>query len=381
MRKTGKHIDNTNKGGYYNEYDVYNKVHNKNRSMNDHQNCGGRNVKSIVINNPGDVEIREVEMPVPKEGEALLKLLYGGICGSDLGTYRGTFAYVSYPRTPGHEFSAEIVKIGENDKGLKEGMVVTCNPYFNCGTCYSCQRGLVNCCTTNQTMGVQREGAFSEYITMPIERIYDGKGLSAKTLALIEPFCISYHGVSRANVKKGDKVLVIGAGTIGVLAAVAAKALGAEVYISDIAEQKLEYAKEFGVDGTLLNDSPENFEARVNEITNGNGFDVTIEAVGMPSTFQNCIDAAAFGGRVVLIGVGKKNLNFNFTMIQKKELDVFGSRNALKKDFEELIDIVKNGNVDLEKIVTNTYKMEDAAKAFEDFDKNAGSMLKVVLEF
>ncbi|WP_091236921.1 zinc-binding alcohol dehydrogenase family protein [Anaerobium acetethylicum] len=338
-------------------------------------------MKSIVINNPGDVEIREVEMPVPKEGEALLKLLYGGICGSDLGTYRGTFAYVSYPRTPGHEFSAEIVKIGENDKGLKEGMVVTCNPYFNCGTCYSCERGLVNCCTTNQTMGVQREGAFSEYITMPIERIYDGKGLSAKTLALIEPFCISYHGVSRANVKKGDKVLVIGAGTIGVLAAVAAKALGAEVYISDIAEQKLEYAKEFGVDGTLLNDSPENFEARVNEITNGNGFDVTIEAVGMPSTFQNCIDAAAFGGRVVLIGVGKKNLDFNFTMIQKKELDVFGSRNALKKDFEELIDIVKNGNVDLEKIVTNTYKMEDAAKAFEDFDKNAGSMLKVVLEF
>ncbi|SCP99622.1 2-desacetyl-2-hydroxyethyl bacteriochlorophyllide A dehydrogenase [Anaerobium acetethylicum] len=349
--------------------------------MNDHQNCGGRKLKSIVINNPGDVEIREVEMPVPKEGEALLKLLYGGICGSDLGTYRGTFAYVSYPRTPGHEFSAEIVKIGENDKGLKEGMVVTCNPYFNCGTCYSCERGLVNCCTTNQTMGVQREGAFSEYITMPIERIYDGKGLSAKTLALIEPFCISYHGVSRANVKKGDKVLVIGAGTIGVLAAVAAKALGAEVYISDIAEQKLEYAKEFGVDGTLLNDSPENFEARVNEITNGNGFDVTIEAVGMPSTFQNCIDAAAFGGRVVLIGVGKKNLDFNFTMIQKKELDVFGSRNALKKDFEELIDIVKNGNVDLEKIVTNTYKMEDAAKAFEDFDKNAGSMLKVVLEF
>lgn len=338
-------------------------------------------MKSIVINNPGEVEIREVEMPVPKEGEALLKILYGGICGSDLGTYRGTFAYVSYPRTPGHEFSAEIVQIGTNDKNLKEGMIVTCNPYFNCGSCYSCERGFVNCCTTNQTMGVQREGAFSEYITMPIERIYDGKGLSAKTLALIEPFCISYHGVSRANVKEGDKVLVIGAGTIGVLAAVAAKALGATVYISDIAQQKLEYAKEFGVDGILLNDTPENFEAQVNTLTNGNGFDVTIEAVGMPSTFQNCIDAAAFGGRVVLIGVGKKNLDFNFTLIQKKELNIFGSRNALKKDFKELIDLVKNGKVDLEKIITNTYKMENAANAFEDFDKNAGSMLKVVLEF
>ena len=180
-------------------------------------------MKSIVIKAPHEVDIKEVEKPVLKKGEAYLKILYGGICGSDLGTYRGTFAYVSYPRTPGHEFSAEIMEIGENDKGLKKGMIVTCNPYFNCKKCYSCERELVNCCESNQTMGVQREGAFQEYITMPIERIYDGKGLPPQTLTLIEPFCISYHGVSRAKVKKGDKVLVIGAGTIGVLAAIAAK--------------------------------------------------------------------------------------------------------------------------------------------------------------
>lgn len=339
-------------------------------------------MKSIVINNPGEVEITEIDMPVIKEGEALLKVLYGGICGSDLGTYRGTFAYVSYPRIPGHEFSAEIIEIGENDKGLEKGMIVTCNPYFNCKICYSCERGHVNCCTTNQTMGVQREGAFSQYISMPIERIYDGQGLSAKTLALIEPFCISYHGVSRANVKEGDTVLVMGAGTIGVLAAVAAKTLGAKVYISDVAPKKLEYAyKEFNLDGMLLNEDIKSFERKVNELTDGNGFDVTIEAVGLPSTFQNCIDAAAFGGSVVLIGVGKQNLDFNFTLLQKKELNVYGSRNALKKDFKELIEIVKNGNVNLDKIVTNTYKFEDAVTAFEEFDKNAGSMLKVMLEF
>lgn len=345
----------------------------------------GRNnsiMKSIVMKAPGEVEIVQVEKAAAKEGEALLRLLYGGICGSDLGTYRGTFAYVSYPRTPGHEFSAEIVEIGPNNRGLKAGMVVTCNPYFNCESCYSCERGLVNCCTTNQTMGVQREGAFAEYITMPIERIYDGKGLPAKTLALIEPFCISYHGVARANVVKGDHVLVVGAGTIGVLAAVAAKAKGGKVYIADIAKEKLEYAvNEFGLDGMILNDSPESFDQQVAAITNENGFDVAIEAVGLPSTFQNCIDAATFGGRVVLIGVGKTNLDFNFTIIQKKELNIYGSRNALKKDFLELIDLVKEGHVDLEKIVTNTYKMEDAAKAFADFDKNAGSMLKVVFEF
>lgn len=339
-------------------------------------------MKTIRINQPGEVEILEQESPVRKKGEALLKLLYGGICGSDLGTYRGTFAYASYPRVPGHEFSAEIVEIDENDRGLKPGMVVTCNPYFNCKTCYSCRRGLVNCCMSNETMGAQRDGAFSEYITMPIERIYDGKGLPPRTLALIEPFCISYHGVSRAAIRPGDKVLVIGAGTIGVLAAVAAKSKGGEVYIADVAQDKIKFAVEnFGLAGAVLNTGDnEEFLSELNEITDGNGFDVAVEAVGLPSTFQNCIDAAAFGGRVVLIGVGKKNLDFDFTLIQKKELNVFGSRNALKKDFLELIDLVSQGSFDLEKIVTDEYPMEDAAKAFRDFSENAGKMLKVVIK-
>jgi len=339
------------------------------------------NNKCIVINEPYKVEIRETEMPTPKKGEALLKILYGGICGSDLNTYRGTLAYVSYPRIPGHEFSGEIIEIEENDKRLEKGMLVTANPYFNCGECYSCERGLVNCCTTNQTMGVQREGAFSYYTTMPIERLYPVGKLDAKTAALVEPFCISYHGAKRANIKSGEKVLVIGAGTIGVLAMASAKIAGAKVYISDVAQGKLDLAMSLGADGVILNDGEENFLKQVDEITDGNGFDVTIEAVGFPSTFQNCIDAVAFGGRVVVIGVGKKNLDFNFTLIQKKELTILGSRNAVKKDFEEVIDIIKENKFDVTKVVTNVYSFEEAIKAFEDFDKNTGSMLKVLLKF
>lgn len=310
-------------------------------------------MKAIYITEPGHVEIREVEKPVRKPGEALLKLLYGGICGSDLGSYRGTFAYFEYPRIPGHGFSAEIVEIDDNEYGLEKGMVVTCNPYFNCGSCYSCQRGLVNACMDNQTMGCQRDGAFCEYITMPLERIYDGKGLDPKLLAAIEPFCISYHGVQRAGIQKGDKVLVVGAGTI-------------------------------------LNDSPEALEQATADITgqidirgnhNPYGFDVCIEAVGLPSTFQNCIDACAFGGKLVLIGVGKQNLDFNFTLIQKKELNVFRSRNALKKNFLELIDLVRSGKVELGKIIIDTYAAEDAVTAFAEFDQHAGEMLKVELDF
>ena len=348
-------------------------------------------MKAVYINAPGQVEILETAMPVRKKGEALLKLLYGGICGSDLGSYRGTFAYFSYPRIPGHEFSAQIIEVDENEFGLKEGMIVTCNPYFNCGSCYSCTRGIVNACMDNQTMGCQRDGAFCQYITMPVERIYDGKGLSPKVLAAIEPFCISYHGVQRAGIRKGDKVLVVGAGTIGVLAAIAAKELGGEVYLCDVAPQKLQYAMDtFGFAGTILNNSKDTLQQATEAITGtvaagdcavSCGFDVCIEAVGLPETFQSCIDAAAFGGKVVLIGVGKKNLDFNFTLIQKKELNIFGSRNALKKDFTELIDLVKDSKVDLEKIITNVYPLDEIATAFEEFHQNGAEMLKVMIDF
>ena len=181
----------------------------------------------------------------------------------------------------------------------------------------------------------------------------------------------------------GYLLTAVSEGIAAYLVVVAAKAKGAEVTICDVAEDKLNYAYEtFGLNHKLLNSSPEAFEKGVSELTGGDGFDVTIEAVGLPNTFQNCIDAVCFGGRVVLIGVSKRNIDdFFFTIIQKKELNVFGSRNAMKKDFLELIDLVKAGGVDLEKIVTNTYKMKDAPKAFEEFSQNAGKMLKVVIDF
>ncbi len=338
-------------------------------------------MKSIIINAPGNVGIIERDMPKAKDGEVLLKLLYGGICGSDLGSYRGTFAYFSYPRTPGHEFSAEIVEAGSNRYGLKPGMTVTANPYFNCGSCYSCSHGHVNACMQNQTMGVQREGAFSEYITMPMERIIPGKGMAPDILALIEPFCIGHHGIKRAHVQKGDKVLIVGAGTIGIMAAFSAKIMGASVYIADIAQEKLGKAMELGADGTILNSSHEAFMDEVARITEGNGFDVTVEAVGLPSTFLDCIDAAAFGGRVAQVGVGKENADFSFTLLQKKELNVFGSRNAMTSDFEELIDIANKGLIPLNKVISGTYSYMDAATAFKDFSQQQGKMLKVELDF
>ena len=137
-------------------------------------------MKAIQITTPGVINLIDKEIPVANEGEALLKVKYCGICGADVASYTGNQPFTTYPRIPGHEFSAEIVSVPENDKGLKAGDVISCNPYFNCGGCYACKRGIVNACYDNQTMGVQRDGSFQEYITMPVERLIDGKGLSAK---------------------------------------------------------------------------------------------------------------------------------------------------------------------------------------------------------
>lgn len=246
-----------------------------------------KTMKVIEVKEPGKIELVEREIPTPQKGEALLKIKYCGICGSDVATYTGNQPFASYPRIPGHEFSAEIVEIEENELGLEKGMIVTANPYFNCGSCYSCQRGKVNCCESNETMGVQRDGSFAEYITMPIERIYDGRGLDEKTLSLIEPFTISYHAINRGGIQKGDKVLVFGAGAIGIFAMLSAKIKGGEVYIADVFEERLEKAKQLGADG-VINVSKEDLEKRIKEITNSNGMDICIEAAGLPQTFLNC---------------------------------------------------------------------------------------------
>lgn len=336
-------------------------------------------MKAIVIPQPNEIEIREVPMPQVKVGEALLKIEYVGICGADVASFTGNQPFTSYPRIPGHEFSASIVEIPENDKGLKVGDVVTCNPYFNCGECYSCQRGFVNCCTDNQTMGVQRDGAFCEYIAMPVERIYPGMGLSAQELALIEPFSISQHAISRAEIKPTDDVLIIGAGPIGLFALLAARQKCKRVVVADILDNRLTLAKEYGADA-VVNTKSQSLEEFTKEFTNGNGFDVCIEACGAPETFFGCIDNAAFAANVILIGNGKRETTFNHSILLKKELNVHGSRNAMKSDFIDNISLVADGKADVMKMVSGIYDMDKAIDAFRALANNDGTLAKLLIK-
>ncbi len=335
-------------------------------------------MKTVLINKPFEIAVVDTPKPEAKEGEALLKIMYGGICGADVASYTGNQPFTTYPRIPGHEFSAQIVTIPENDKGLKAGDIVTCNPYFNCGECYSCKRGFVNCCTDNKTMGVQRDGSFCEYVSMPVERIYSGKGLNAKQLALVEPFTISYHAVNRGKVQAGDKVLVVGAGPIGLFALIAAMSKGAEVYVADVLDGRLDKALDFGAKG-VINSKKTDIVEEAMKITNSNGFDVCIEACGQSVTFLNCIDCAAFAGKIILIGNGKKETTFLHSILLKKELNVFGSRNSLKSDFEDVIDVIASGKVDVMKMVSGVYPMDKADEAFKALANNQGDLCKLLV--
>ena len=335
-------------------------------------------MKAIVIPAPHKIEIRDIPMPQFKEGEALLKVKYVGICGADVASFTGNQPFTTYPRIPGHEFSAEIVTIPENDKGLKPGDIVTCNPYFNCGECYSCQRGFVNCCTDNQTMGVQRDGAFCEYVAMPVDRIYPGQGLSAQELALIEPFSISQHAISRATIKETDNVLVIGAGPIGLFALLAAKQLCKRIVVADILDNRLALATEYGADA-VVNTKTCSLAEFTAQFTDGNGFDVCIEACGAPETFLGCIDSAAFAANIILIGNGKRETTFLHSVILKKELNIHGSRNALKADFLNNIALVASGKADVMKMVSGVYEMQDALDAFKALSNNDGTLAKLLI--
>lgn len=335
-------------------------------------------MKAIVIDKPYEVEIRDVPMPTVGEGEALLRVLYVGICGADVASYTGNQPFTTYPRIPGHEFSAEIIEIPENDKGLKKGDVVTCNPYFNCGKCYSCERGHVNCCTDNQTMGVQRDGAFCEYISMPVERIYPGMGLTAKELALIEPFSISRHAISRAVIHQTDSVLIVGAGPIGLFALLAAKQFAGKIAVADVLNNRLNLAMSYGADG-VVNTATEDIAKFTEEFTDGRGFDVCIEACGRPETFLMCIDEAAYAANIILIGNGKRETTFLHSIILKKELNIFGSRNAMKQDFLDNIELAASGKVDVMKMVSGVYEMDKAAEAFDALAHNKGDLAKLLI--
>ena len=338
-------------------------------------------MKAIQISGERQMEIVNVPEQELKAGEVLLRLEYVGFCGSDLSTYLGKNPMVKMPVIPGHEVGAVIEKVGaEVPAGLKPGMVVTCNPYTNCGKCASCRNQRVNACQHNETLGVQRNGAMREYIALPWEKVIPAGLLSPRTCALIEPMSVGFHAVNRAQVTDIDVVVVIGCGMVGMGAIVRSALRGATVVAADIDDEKLALAKEMGASYTI-NTKTEDVHARLLEITSGFGPDVIIEAVGSTPTYQMAVNEVAFTGRVVCIGYAKTDVSFQTKFFVQKELDIRGSRNAQPQDFRAVIHYLERGTCPVDRLISAEVTPEEAPEAMRRWVENPGKVFRILVHF
>ncbi|MBR1410986.1 MAG: zinc-binding alcohol dehydrogenase family protein [Prevotella sp.] len=336
-------------------------------------------MKAIQISGERQMEIVNVAEQEMKADEVMLRLEYVGFCGSDLSTYLGKNPMVKMPVIPGHEVGAVIEKVGPDvPEGLKPGMVVTCNPYTNCGKCASCRNQRVNACEHNETLGVQRNGAMREYIVLPWEKVIPAGLLSPRTCALIEPMSVGFHAVNRAQVTDIDVVVVIGCGMVGMGAIVRSVLRGATVVAADIDDEKLALAKEMGA-SYAVNTKTEDVHARLQEITSGFGPDVIIEAVGSPVTYQMAVNEVAFTGRVVCIGYAKTDVSFQTKFFVQKELDIRGSRNAQPQDFRAVIHYLERGTCPVDRLISAEVTPEEAPEAMRQWAENPGKVFRILV--
>jgi threonine dehydrogenase-like Zn-dependent dehydrogenase len=324
---------------------------------------------------PGVAAITEIPDVARDADEALLRVKMVGLCGTDLSTFRGRNAMVAFPRVPGHEVAAEVVDGGGD---LAAGTLVTMSPYTSCGRCASCRRGRVNACRWNETMGVQRDGAMTEFVRVPREKLYAAK-LSVKELCLVEPLTVGFHAVARGRVTAEDAVAVFGCGGVGLGAIAAAAFRGAETIAIDMDDAKLEIARKAGATH-WIHSKREDLHARLQEITDGDGPDVMIEAIGLPETFRAAVEEVAFTGRVVYIGYAKEPVEYQTRLFVQKELDVLGSRNALPEDFREVIRMLEAGRFPVEETVSAVVPMEEAARMLREWSESPGKFTKIMVD-
>jgi threonine dehydrogenase-like Zn-dependent dehydrogenase len=332
-------------------------------------------MKAFRMEGPEVAGVTEIADVAVRAGEALLRVKMVGMCGTDLNTFRGRNAMVSFPRIPGHEVAAEVV---EGSGTLAAGTQVTISPYTSCGVCPSCRRGRVNACQFNETMGVQRDGAMTEYISVPVEKLYPAK-LSIKELCLVEPLTVGFHAAARGRVTADDTVAVFGCGGVGLGAIASAAFRGAETIAIDMDDAKLEIARKAGAKH-LIHSKKEDLHERLAAITNGRGPDVMIEAIGLPQTFRAAVEEVAFTGRVVYIGYAKEPVAYETRLFVQKELDILGSRNALPEDFREVIRMLEAGKFPVEDAVSAVVPMEDAARMLREWSDAPGKFTKIMVE-
>lgn len=338
-------------------------------------------MKAVRVMQPEELKVIDVEKPViDKQNNVLVKMKAAGICGSDVGIYHGTNAAATYPRIIGHEIVGVIEEVGENVKSLKPGDRVIVDQVVSCGECYACRKGRGNVCGSLKVRGVHIDGGYEEYLTVPEQDCYLlPEKLSDVEAVMIEPTTIAIQSCSRAGLCEEDTLLILGYGALGSSILKIARLSGAKIIVADVIEEKLHEALKNGAD-YVINIAQEDVIEKVKELTAGYGVTVSIDAACVNDSLLTLLKATGNAGRVITMGFAVEPTEINQFLITSKELDVRGSRLQNKK-FQEAIDLIQEGKLDLSGTVSHVYPIEKAQEAFDFVDSKDPSIRKVVLTF
>ena len=333
-----------------------------------------------LMTQPGHIEFREVPIPPIQENQALIKIQYIGICGSDIHVYHGKHPFTSYPVTQGHEVSGEVVALGEKVQGLAIGDRVTIEPQVYCGSCYPCRHGKYNLCEELKVMGFQTTGTASEFFAVDAAKVTKlPQDMSFREGAMIEPLAVAVHGVKQVGDVTGMKIAVLGAGPIGNLVAQAAKGMGAEkVMITDISDYRLQKAAECGVD-LCVNTQNKNFGEALVEAFGPDKADVIYDCAGNDITMGQAIQYARKGSIIVLVAVFSGMATIDLAVANDHELDIKSTMMYRHEDYLDAIRLINENRVRLSPLISQVFPFREYQKAYEYIDQNRETSLKVLI--
>ncbi|HEX8755633.1 MAG TPA: zinc-binding alcohol dehydrogenase family protein [Steroidobacteraceae bacterium] len=336
-------------------------------------------MKAIVCEEPYKLSLAARPAPSPAEGEVLIRIRRVGLCGTDYHIFSGEHPYLEYPRVMGHELSGVVEEVPAGSS-LKPGQVVTVNPYLACGSCIACRNGKPNCCAAIKVLGVHADGGMCELLTVPEAAVIDASVLTLDQAAMVEFLAIGAHAVSRARLAPDSRVLVVGAGPIGVAAALFARLGGARVTITDLRRSRLEYARDrLGLEPAI--GSPEAVRAELAERTRGDMFDCVFDATGNVRAMRGGLDYVAHGGTYVLLSVVKEEITFSDPEFHKRETTLLASRNAVRADFQQVVSSIAAGTIPTEALLTHAIPALAAPRRIPELIASADGVLKAMIEF
>lgn len=327
---------------------------------------------------PKWVDMVEIEIPVPKQHEALVKVSYAGICGTDMMIYSGLHPRAQAPLTLGHEFSGVVVEV-QDEAHVKKGDRVAVEPLLTCGTCAACHSGNSHVCALLKYIGIDRDGGFSEYTTVPLDRLHKlPNSVTDKAAAMLEPLAVAIHTVRRSTLKIGDTVTILGAGPIGLLIGLIAERAGAgKIFISDVSPMRLQIARELGFE--VVDATKEDIVQVVKSYTNNVGSDVVFEVAGNQVTADQMIDCIKFQGQIVVVSVYKKPPTIQLAAMHFREVGLITTRCYQPEDFTKAIELLEQNKLSLDFLVSHVLPLDDIQLGFELME-NPNQSLKILFK-